>query len=64
MKKMGDVLLTIAIIAIGLDALSNAFLMVFYPKWEKIKQKEIEEIREQNEELRQFVKELLEDDTK
>lgn len=54
-----DVLLLIATIVIGLDMLSNMFLLLYAPKWEKVKRKEIKEIREQNTELRAFIKEVL-----
>ena len=49
----------ILLIVIGIDALSNLFLLVFYPKWEQVKKEEIDEIREQNEELRALTRELL-----
>lgn len=52
-------ILLVAIIVIGLDALTNAFLMVYAPTWETVKKKEIDELREQNEELRAFVRQLL-----
>lgn len=58
---MADVLLTIACVVIGLDVLTNAVLILYYPKWEQVKKNEIEDIKKQNEELRAFIKECLHD---
>ena len=52
-------ILLIATIVIGLDVATNVFLMAYYPKWEKIKKKEIDQIKEQNKELKKFVSDLL-----
>ena len=53
----------ILFILLGIDAVSNLFLLMFYPQWEEVRRKEIEELKEQNAELRVFIKELLQDDT-
>jgi len=59
---MGTVLLIICVIIVGVDALTNLLLMRYYPLWEKTKGKEIKELKEQNEELRVFIRELLRDE--
>lgn len=56
---MENVLLAVAVFFIGLDAISNVILIRYYPEWEKTKRKEVRELREQNEELRIFIKEIL-----
>lgn len=56
---MEKVLLAICVIIIGVDALTNLLLMRYYPLWEKTKGKEIKELKEQNAELRVFIRELL-----
>ena len=52
----------ILIILLGIDAVTNLFLLKFYPQWEKVRREEIDSLKEQNEELRVFIKELLKDD--
>lgn len=56
---MEEKLLLIAVIVIGLDVVTNVFLMAYYPKWEKVKKKEIDEIKKQNRELKEFTSDLL-----
>ena len=56
---MEKILMAIAVFFIGLDVISNVILIKFYPQWEKTKRKEVRELKEQNEELRVFIKELL-----
>ena len=54
-----DVILLFAAIMVGLDALANGFLLLYAPKWMDFKGKEIKELREQNSELRRFIREVL-----
>ena len=52
---METVILWIIAVGILLDAVSNLFLIKYYPKWEQYKRKEIMELRKQNKELQEFV---------
>lgn len=61
-KSMEKVLLIVCTIGLILDAVANVFLLFTYPLWEKTKKQEIGELKEQNEELRLFLKELLKDE--
>lgn len=61
-KSMEKVLLIVCTIGLILDAVANVFLLFTYPLWEKTKKQEIKELKEQNEELRLFLKELLKDE--
>ena len=61
-KSMEKVLLVVCTIGLILDAVANIFLLKNYPLWEETKGREIKELKEQNEELRLFLKELLKDE--
>lgn len=54
-----DAILLFAAIMVGLDAIANMFMLLYAPKWEKVKKKEIDQIKEQNRELKKFVSDLL-----
>ena len=54
-----DAILLFAAIMVGLDALANAFLLLYAPRWMEFKGKEVKELREQNAELRRFIREVL-----
>lgn len=62
---MSNIILTIVAIVIGLDTISNLFLLMFAPRWEEAKRSEIialkaslEIIKQQNAELRNFIREM------
>ena len=54
-----DAILLFAAIMVGLDAIANMFMLLYAPKWEKYKRGEIKELREQNAELRAFIRGVL-----
>jgi len=58
-----QVLLIIIAVVLGLDVITNVFMLICAPKWEEIRREEVEvmrenikELQEQNEELKQFIR--------
>ena len=63
---METYLLIILIFILGIDVLTNIFMILLSPKWEKIKRREaklmketIDTVREQNVELKQYIQDCL-----
>ena len=63
---METVLLLVLAVFLGLDVLSNLFMIIFYPKWSSIRREEIDALREhaselkrQNEELKEYIRGML-----
>ena len=56
---MSDSIMLILTIVVGIDALANLFMILYAPKWMEYKRSEIKELREQNAELRTFIREVL-----
>lgn len=62
LESMEKVLLLVCGVGVFLDGIANVFMLWNYPMWQKTKNKEIRELREQNKELKEFIKELVKDE--
>lgn len=56
---METILLTITAIVITLDVFTNAFLILYAPKWSRVKRDEIAALREHASELKKQNHELI-----